>query len=86
MLAFFFARDTSAQAAVAALADEGRVNGSIETAPLSVEGIDGSILALTADDDAHDAIVDICARLEGRVVADVPEEWTRPRGERRIGG
>lgn len=77
-VAFHFSRDQQAQAALKAIHAQG-FSGSVEVAALSIDGEDGRILGLTVDDGALANIVELAQHFDGRVVADVPEEWTLPR-------
>lgn len=79
-LAFYFSSEPAADSAAAALRNGVRPNPvAIDTAPLTLDDTEGTLLALTIDDDGHTEAIRICSNLGGRVVADVPEEWTRPR-------
>jgi hypothetical protein len=77
-VAFHFSRDQAAREALKAIHEQG-FSGQVEIAPVSIEGEDGRILGLTVDDEALANIVEIARANEGRIVADVPEEWTLPR-------
>ena len=77
-VAFHFPRDQAAQAALQAIHERG-FSGPVEIAPLSIDGEDGRILGLTVEDDALAKIVELAQHFDGRIVADVPEEWTLPR-------
>jgi len=77
-VAFLFPRDHVAEAALTAIREEGFI-GPVEIAAVSIDGEDGRILGLTVDDDALDSVVEVAQRCGGRMVADVPEEWTLPR-------
>jgi hypothetical protein len=79
-LAFYFSSEPAAKAAAAALRDRTRPEpAAIDTAPLTLDDVEGTLLAVTIDEGRHAEAIEICLGLGGRVVADVPEEWTRPR-------
>jgi hypothetical protein len=77
-VAFHFSRDQAAQAALRAIQEDG-FNGPVEVAAVSIDGEDGRILGLTAEDNTLANVVEVARRFGGRIVADVPEEWTQPR-------
>ena len=77
-VAFHFPRDQAAQSALAAIHEHG-FNGQVEIAAVSIDGEDGRILGLTVEDEALANIVELAQHFDGRIVADVPEEWTLPR-------
>ena len=79
-LAFYFSSESAANEAASVLREHARpAADAIDTAPLSVEGTDGTLLALTIEDELHSETIRTGSELGGRLVADVPEEWTHPR-------
>ena len=83
ILAFLFAGGDVAQAAISRLRSERWIDHqAVATAPLSVDNVDGTILAFPISVDARDAVIAVVAEEGGRLVADVPEEWTVTRPAR----
>jgi hypothetical protein len=75
-LAFFFESDSAAASARPELdGSDGVPARDIETAPLVVEGQEGTILALSVEVDARDVVMDAAVQHGGRLVADIPEDW-----------
>ena len=80
ILAFLFARSDVALAVINRLSSEQSIDGAtVATAPLSVDDVDGTILALPVASDSRDAVIAIAAAQGGRLIADIPEEWTTSR-------
>ena len=80
IVAFLFAGDDVAESAIAQMRADHWINGvGVATAPLSVDGVDGTIVALPIELGARDGLVAVAAKHGGRLVADVPEEWTHGR-------
>ena len=78
ILAFYFPRESEARAAQNALLREPDLaTDEVQLAPIAVDGLEGTILALSVDEWRCPDIADVARRLGGRLVADVPEEWTR---------
>jgi hypothetical protein len=80
ILAFLFARSDVAQAVINRLRSEKSIDSaSVATAPLSVDDVDGTIVALPVAFDTRDAVIAIAVAQGGRLIADIPEEWTTSR-------
>jgi hypothetical protein len=77
-VAFHFSRDQQAQAALKGIQGHG-FSRQVDIAAVSIDGEDGRILGLTVEDDDLGNIVEVAQSCGGRIVADVPEEWTLPR-------
>lgn len=76
-LAFYFEREQAAKAVLATLrSDHGLGQGEVDVAPLVMEGQEGTILALSIQPEIQPRVVLLAERHGGRLVADVPEEWT----------
>ena len=76
-LAFYFEREQAARAVLATLrSDHGLDHGQGDVAPLVIEGQEGTILAMSIQPEIQPRIVLLAKRHGGRLVADVPEEWT----------
>ena len=79
-VAFYFAAQSAALSAHAELRSaNGLVPGEVEVAPLVVDGQNGSVVAFVIEDSDVSQVVDIASRHDGRLVVDVPEEWTHSR-------
>lgn len=77
ILAFYFNRESAARTAMDAMNSDSAIPAhAIQVAPLVVEGREGTILALSVFDERQTEITDVAIRFGGRLVADVPEEWT----------
>jgi uncharacterized protein (DUF697 family) len=81
ILAFHFADGAAAETAVRELRDSfDREAQDVETAPVVVEGVEGVVVGLTAAESARAELIPVLTSRGGRLVADVAEEWTTPRG------
>ena len=80
IVAFYFPREAEARDALSLIEPQlTRPSESVNVAPLVVDEVEGTILALTIDDGHLTEMLDLAGEHGGRLVANVPEEWTRAR-------
>ncbi len=57
--------------------DFGLSDDQIAVSPVAVEGEPGTIVAFSSNAEGQAATAEVVLRHGGRIVADVPESWTR---------
>jgi len=78
-IAFYFDSEQQAREVLATLrSDHGLHEDQVDVAPLVIEGQEGTILALSIRREVQPQIIQVAGREGGRLIADVPEEWTHP--------
>jgi hypothetical protein len=81
ILAFHFTDGEAAEATMAQLSTEFEGEAlDVRTAGVVVDGIEGIVLGVTVEADTRAPLIKLASSHGGRLVADVPEEWTdKPR-------